>query len=355
MSTLSVSKYRAHDHAPLHSPACPAALACRLPVGPFLLGTCLPTLRVPIARLYTAAYYEDVCRHSRRLVLAADRTADVWRKQHAMASAEPRTTVGVAPGLIAPTLFLAPLEKVLNNASLRSARTWSNLTSSAPQSRLHSHAPSNIRTLSNERNLGALTHSLACPRAPSLAPIVPPSPSPRRAWTVLRLQPTALRDYQERTDGALFGALGIRTSKLQSAGTLARKDGIPLRPRSHLGPFLLRPRSHSRPLPLCSILAGSLSAIDFPLRHRRCRCRDAKHVGQGARWHGRAPGTDSGAHVRESSVRRLCKLHSSDSTACTIQRTAHLQHATCHAARIRQTAQCASAFAVQPIDSGHAS
>ena len=135
MSTLSVSKYRAHDHAPLHLPARPAALACRLPVGPFLLGTRLPTLRVHRARLYTAAYYEDVCRHSRRLVLAADRTADVWRKQHAAASAEPRTTVGVAPSLIAPTLFLAPLEKVQNNASLRSARTWSNFT--AP---LHSPA-----------------------------------------------------------------------------------------------------------------------------------------------------------------------------------------------------------------------
>ena len=178
MSTLSVSKYRAHDHAPLHSPTRPAALAkaSRLPVGPFLLGTCLPTLRVHIARSYTAAYYEDVCRHSRRLVLAADGTADVWRKQHAVASAEPRTTVGVAPSLIAPTLFLDPLEKVLNNASLRSARTWSNFTSSALQSRLHSHAPSNIRTLSNGRNLGALTHSLACPRAPSLAPTVPPPP-----------------------------------------------------------------------------------------------------------------------------------------------------------------------------------
>ncbi len=52
------------------------------------------------------------------------------------------------------------------------------------------------------------------------------------ARTVLRLQPTARRDDQQRTDGALLGALGIRTSKLQSAGTLARTDGIPLMPSS---------------------------------------------------------------------------------------------------------------------------
>ena len=38
------------------------ALACRIPVGPFLLGTCPPTERVHI----THSYYEDedVCRHS---------------------------------------------------------------------------------------------------------------------------------------------------------------------------------------------------------------------------------------------------------------------------------------------------
>ena len=301
--------------------------------------------------MYTAAYYEDVCRHSRRLVLAADRTADVWRKQHAAASAEPRTTVGVAPSLIAPTLFLAPLEKVLNNASLRSARTWSTFTSSAPQSRLHSHAPSNIRTLSNGRNLGALTHSLACPRAPSLAPTVPPSPSPRRAWTVLRLQPTALRDYQERTDGALFGALGIRTSKLQSAGTLARKDGIPLRPSVPLqsipaeASFPLSPvptSPHCRaPFPLAGSLVSIGSALPTQARsQRKCSCRDTKHVAQGAHLHERGSRADCGAHVGGSSVRRPCKLRASCSLARTIQRTAHLQMPsvgecdTCHSAHL---------------------
>jgi hypothetical protein len=71
----------------------------------------------------------------------------------------------------------------------------------------------------------------------------------------MRLQPTAQPDDQERTVGARFGVLGIRTSELPGAGTLAR--AIPLRPRSHLGPFPLRPRSHSRPFPV----AGSLSSI----------------------------------------------------------------------------------------------
>ena len=45
---------------------------------------------------------------------------------------------------------------------------------------------------------------------------------PPVARTVLRLQPTARRDDQERTDGVLFGALGIHTFELPSAGTLAR-------------------------------------------------------------------------------------------------------------------------------------
>jgi hypothetical protein len=44
----------------------------------------------------------------------------------------------------------------------------------------------------------------------------------------------ARRDGQESTDGARFGVLGIRTSKLQSAGTLAHAQGW--NPTKALGP-----------------------------------------------------------------------------------------------------------------------
>jgi hypothetical protein len=135
-----------------------------------------------------------------------------------------------------------------------------------------------------------------------------------------------------------------------------RKDGIPLTPRSHLGPFPLRPRTHSRPFPLCPISQSPVPSQPqpFPLRHdltRRCRCRDAKHVAQGACWHCRAPRAGCGG---ESSVRRPCKLRASCNMACAVQRNVHLQYATCHGTRTCHTPQCASAFAMQD-NSGHAS
>jgi hypothetical protein len=77
------------------------------------------------------------------------------------------------------------------------------------------------------------------------------------------------------------------------------------------------PTNASFPLSPVSTLAHSHFPVPsqpqpFPLQHdltRRCRCRDAKHVAQGARWHGRAPRADYGAHGGESSVRWPCKLH----------------------------------------------
>ena len=85
----------------------------------------------------------------------------------------------------------------------------------------------------------------------------------------------------------------------------------------------------------------SLSAIDFPLRHdltRRRSCRVAEHAAQGARWRGRAPRADCGAHVGARSVRRPCKPHAPHSVvhimprvmqrAPVIRRSAH-QHLPC--------------------------
>ena len=120
------------------------------------------------------------------------------------------------------------------------------------------------------------------------------------------------------------------------ARSRARKDGIPLRPS---GPKKSIPTEASFPLspvptsPHCRApfpLAGSLVAIGSAVptqarSHRRCSCRDTKHVAQGAHWHERGSRADCGAHVGGSSVRRPCKLRASCSLARTIQRRAHLQ------------------------------
>ncbi len=178
------------------------------------------------------------------------------------------------------------------------------------------------------------------------------------------MQPTARRHDQERTDGVLFGGLGARTSALLSAGTLRRAQGwnptkasIPLRSVASEASFPLSPVST---LPHYSQSPVPSQPQPFPLRHDlicRCHCRDAEHaehVAQGARWHGRAPRAGCGAHVGERTVRWPCKLHAPHGrTTCAVQRSAH--HATCPATRTCHTPQCASAFAVQPIDSGHAS
>jgi hypothetical protein len=145
----------------------------------------------------------------------------------------------------------------------------------------------------------------------------------------------ARRDDQERTDRVLFGVLGIGTSELQRSGTLARAQGwnptkasIPLRSIPAEASVALSPVVH-----FASFQPHSQSPLPsppqpFPLRNdltRRCRGRDAEHVAQGARWHGRAPRADCGAHVGACSVRRLCKPHA-------IQRRAH--HATCLATHL---------------------
>ena len=84
----------------------------------------------------------------------------------------------------------------------------------------------------------------------------------------------------------------------------------------------------------------------FPLRHdltRRCRCRVAEHVAQGARY-GRAPRADCGARAGESSVRRPCTRHAPHSVVHIMPRV--MQHSPATRRGAHQHLPCSPSTAV---------
>jgi hypothetical protein len=121
------------------------------------------------------------------------------------------------------------------------------------------------------------------------------------------------------------------------------------------------PAEASFPLSPASTLPHSQSPVPsqpqpFPLRHdltRRCRCRDAEHVAQGARGHGRAPSTGCGAHVGERTVRRPCTLHVSHSVLYIMPRV--LQHAPVIRRRAHQHLPRSPSRAVMPASTARTS
>ncbi len=143
----------------------------------------------------------------------------------------------------------------------------------------------------------------------------------------------------------------IRAAKRRHAGG---KDGLPLTPRSHLGPFLLRPRSHSLPCPLCPIPSRRL-----PLSHSHSHLGMISPVGAAVEMPSTLLKEPAGmAELRAQTAeltlekaaydgRASCTRRTASCTSCHVSCNAHLSYAAvrisiCRAAHQQRPCQLAS-------------
>jgi hypothetical protein len=229
------------------------------------------------------------------------------------------------------------------------ARTRSRSTSplcAVPLAQSFCREPSNISTLTST-TAGISEHF----RTPSL----PPPP-------LLLGVPGTLCVCSRRHDETIKSAPTVCSSASSAfvhpsfqaqACSLARKDGIPLTPRSHLGPFPLRPRSHSRPCPLCPI-----PTCRFPLSHSHSHLGTISPVGAAVETPStllkepastaelRAQDAERTAENAPYAGRASCTRRTASCTSCHVSCNAHLSHGAvrisiCRAAHRQRSCQLA--------------